>query len=63
MYDQIVQYLGIMGYPTDTNPDSKDSINHLVYANIGPITVDFKRATGHKSIRLLNEKDIVSTDC
>lgn len=63
VYDQIVQYLRVEGYPTETDPDFKEaSINDLVYATISPILDDFIRMTGRESIRLRREKEIVSED-
>lgn len=59
----MLQYLGVMGYPTDTNPDFNGAnISRLVYATINLIVIDFKRVTGRESIRLLSEKELVSID-
>ncbi|KAF8534865.1 hypothetical protein BDD12DRAFT_809008 [Trichophaea hybrida] len=63
VYDNIVEYLAIEGYPTEGDPDFKEaSINHLVYATISLVLGNFIRMTGCKSIQLRSEKEIVSTD-
>lgn len=63
VYDSIVQYLIIEGYPTEGDPDFKEAnIHDLVYAIISPILVSFIRMTGCQSIRLRREKEIISTD-
>lgn len=59
----MIQYLGVMGYPTDTNSDFNGAnIGRLVCATINLIVIDFKRVTGRESIRLLSEKELVSID-
>lgn len=63
VYDQIVQYLRIEGYPTEGDPDFKESnINHLVYATISPILNDYIRQTGRVTVQLQSEKEIIYTD-
>ena len=63
IYDNIVEYLVIEGYPTEGDPDFKEgNVNDLVYGIIGPILGSFIHMTGHKSIQLRREKEIVSTD-
>ena len=63
IYDNIVEYLVIEGYPTEGDPDFKEgNINDLVYGIIGPILGSFIHMTGRKSIQLRREKEIVSTD-
>lgn len=63
VYDQIVQYLAIEGYPTEANPYFKESsISDLVYSIIGPIIFHIILKTGRDSIQLLREKEIVSRD-
>ncbi|KAF8532805.1 hypothetical protein BDD12DRAFT_809643 [Trichophaea hybrida] len=63
VYDNIVEYLAIEGYPTEGDPDFKEaSINHLVYATISPVLGNFIRMTRRNSIQLRSEKEIVSTD-
>ncbi|KAI5839539.1 hypothetical protein DFP73DRAFT_587459 [Morchella snyderi] len=62
VYDAIVDYLEMEGYPTEANPDFKEAnISDLVLYIIGPILTDFRRTTGRK-IRLAREKEIASTD-
>ncbi|KAH8148459.1 uncharacterized protein LAJ45_07562 [Morchella importuna] len=62
VYDGIVEHLEIEGYPTEANPDFKEAnISDLVYITLHPILFDFKRKTG-RTVRLLREKEIVSTD-
>lgn len=58
VYDAIVDYLEVEGYPTEANPDFKED---LVLYTIVPILTDFRRMIGRK-IRLAREKEIVSTD-
>ncbi|KAF8457122.1 hypothetical protein BGX38DRAFT_1159115 [Terfezia claveryi] len=63
VYDQIMQYLEIEGYPTEAEADFKEAnINDLVYATISPILRDFIRGTGQKGIQLRREKEIVGVD-
>lgn len=63
VYDSIVQYLIIEGYPTEGDPDLKEAnIHDLVYAIISPVLVSFIRMTGRQSIQLRREKEIISTD-
>ncbi|KAF8434035.1 hypothetical protein BGX38DRAFT_179554 [Terfezia claveryi] len=61
VYDAIVQYLDIEGYP-ELNPDFNEAnISDLVLYTIGPIISSVKRFTG-RNILLRREKEIVSTD-
>lgn len=47
VYDAIVDYLEIEGYPTEANLDFKEAnISDLVFYIIGPILTDFRRMTG-----------------
>ena len=63
VYDQILQYLEIEGYPTEAETDFKEaSINDLVFSTISPILRDFIRRTGRKGIQLRRVKQIVATD-
>lgn len=62
VYDRIVEYLEIEGYPTEASADFKEAnVSDLVLYTIGPILSDFIRKTGRK-IRLEREKEIISTD-
>ncbi|KAF8534429.1 hypothetical protein BDD12DRAFT_809376 [Trichophaea hybrida] len=62
VYDRIVEYLEIEGYPTEASADFKEAkVSDLVLYIIGPILSDFWRKTGRK-IRLEREKEIISTD-
>src|SRR5690606_38334948 len=64
VYDQIIQYLAIEGYPTEANSYfTESSISDLVYSIIGPIIIFyFIRKTGRDSIQLVRDKEIISTD-
>ncbi|KAF8455234.1 hypothetical protein BDZ91DRAFT_746777 [Kalaharituber pfeilii] len=47
VYDLIVYYLFVEGYPQEDNRDFKESnVNNLVYVTISPVVADFKRKTG-----------------
>lgn len=62
MFDAIVQYLEMEGYPTESNADfNETSVSDLVLYTIGPILSGVRRYTG-RNIRLRREKEIVSTD-
>ena len=53
VYDNIVEYLVIEGYPTEGDPDFEEgNVNDLVYGIISPILGSFIRMTGRKSIQL-----------
>lgn len=44
VYNQIVRYLDIEGYPTEADAELKEAnISDLVYAIINPILFDFRR--------------------
>jgi len=60
VYNQIVQFLVIEGYPSEENPDF--NINDLVYATISPVIFDFIGKTGRNGMQLLREKEIISVD-
>jgi len=63
VYDHILEYIQILGYPTEADPEFKESnVNHLVYASISPILRNFIRTTGRGSIHLRTEKEIISVD-
>ncbi|KAI5803265.1 hypothetical protein DFH27DRAFT_44381 [Peziza echinospora] len=63
VYEQLVRHLEVEGFPTEADPDFKESnINHLVYATISPILQNFIRKTGRKTLRLRSEKELVSPD-
>ncbi|KAL7270976.1 hypothetical protein RUND412_006303 [Rhizina undulata] len=63
VYDEIVQYLTIEGYPVEADSYfTQFNISDLIYAIISPILCHFIRKTGRKSLQLLREKEIVSTD-
>lgn len=62
VYRNIVDYLEIEGYPTQSRTDFKEAnISDLVYATISPIISDFRRKT-KRNLRLQREKEIVSVD-
>lgn len=63
IYDNVVDYVLIEGYPTEGDPDFKEgNINDLVYSIINPIVASFIRMTGRTSIQLRREKEIISVD-
>ncbi|KAF8475916.1 hypothetical protein BDZ91DRAFT_710578, partial [Kalaharituber pfeilii] len=69
VYDQIVQYLLVEGFPNRqgfpieaSSAFKESSINHLVYATISPILADFIRITGHDTMRLWSEKELIARD-
>ena len=62
IYDGLVGYLEIEGYPTEADPDFKEpNINDLVLFTIYPILRFFKHDTA-RNLRLRREKEIVSVD-
>ena len=63
IYDNLVDYLVVEGYPTEGDSDFKEgNVNDLVYGIIGPVLASFIRITGRKSIQLWREKEIISVD-
>jgi len=61
VYDRIVEYIIIEGYPTEASWDFKETnVSDLVLYTIGPILAGV-RNTG-RSIRLRREREIVSVD-
>ncbi|KAI5839543.1 hypothetical protein DFP73DRAFT_561266 [Morchella snyderi] len=63
VYDRILECLANEGYPTEASADFKEAnVSDFVYAIIGPILFDFGRKTGRKRLRLVREKEIISTD-
>ncbi|KAI5844493.1 hypothetical protein DFP73DRAFT_549515 [Morchella snyderi] len=63
VYNRILEYLIMEGYPTEANTYFKETnVNDLVLYTIGPIITDFILKTGRDSIQLLREKEIVSKD-
>ena len=63
VYDQILQYLEIEGYPTEAAEEFKvASINDLVFSTISPILRHFIRRTQRKDVQLRRGKEIVATD-
>ena len=62
VYDRILEYLEIEGYPTEASVNFKEAnVSGLVLDIIGPILWEFGGNTGRK-IRLEREKEIISTD-
>ena len=62
VYDQIMQYLHVEGYPEDSDPDFREAnISDLVYGIIGP-TIQYVRKKTKCMIRLARGKEIVSVD-
>jgi hypothetical protein len=62
VYNQIVQFLGCEGYPTESDEDFKEAnINDLVFSILAPIVADFRERTG-RNIYLRREKQITALD-
>ncbi|KAF8436077.1 hypothetical protein BGX38DRAFT_1274694 [Terfezia claveryi] len=62
VYDRLVEYLDIEGYPTEASVDFKEAkVRDLFYSTLGPILARFKYNTG-RDIHLEREKDIISVD-
>jgi len=62
IYDGLVGYIEIEGYPSEADPDLKEAnINDLVLFTIYPILRLFKHDTA-RNLRLRGEKEIVSVD-
>ncbi|KAG0133658.1 hypothetical protein HOY82DRAFT_604034 [Tuber indicum] len=62
VYENLVGYLEIQGYPTEANADFKEvDVNDLILFIIYPILRCFKRSTG-RNIYLSREKEIVAAD-
>ncbi|KAF8418620.1 hypothetical protein EV426DRAFT_618912 [Tirmania nivea] len=60
VYDRLVEYLDIEGYPTEASADFKEAkVSDLIYSTLAPILARFKHNTG-RDIRLEREKDIIS---
>ena len=60
VYDQILDYLYVEGYPTMANPDfTEANVHDLVYAIITPIIRELRHKTG-RNIRLARKKEIIS---
>lgn len=56
VYDRLVEYLEIEGYPTEAN------VTDLVLYIIGPIISDFRRSKKGRDILLQREKEIIAKD-
>lgn len=62
VYERIVEYLDVEGYPTMASDDFKEiNINDLVYTVLAPVISNYKSSTS-KPMRLLRKKEIVSVD-
>ncbi|PUU82118.1 pyridoxal phosphate-dependent transferase [Tuber borchii] len=62
VYEGLVAYMDVGGYPTEANPDFKEAnINDIVTFTIYPILCLFKHETTRK-LQLSREKEITSTD-
>ena len=62
VYENIVDYLIVDGYPEDNLNFKENNVNDLVYATITPVIATFIRKTGRTTIQLSREKVIVSGD-
>jgi len=62
IYNNIVDYIGFEGYPSESTADfSEGNINDLIYTIIGPVLSCVRREIG-RDLRLRREKEIVSID-
>ena len=62
VYDRILDYLDVEGYPTMASPDfTEANVYDLVYAIITPIIRELRHKTG-RNIRLARKKEIISKD-
>ncbi|KAF8418383.1 hypothetical protein EV426DRAFT_318548 [Tirmania nivea] len=62
VYKQIERYIEVEAPSLDLPNLMEAYANDLVYSIISPIIYEFKRKTGRKKVRLLREKQIISTD-
>ena len=63
IYDNLVDYLLVAGYPTEGDPDFKGgNVNDLVYGIIDPVLASFILMAGRTSIQLRRRKEIISVD-
>jgi len=61
VYDQILQYIDIEGYPTEADPDFKEAnMSDLVFSTIGPVLRSVRKMG--RDIRLTREKEITSVE-
>jgi hypothetical protein len=61
VYEQILQYLAIEGYPTEANPDFNEAnVSDLVFSTIGPVLYFVQKM--RRDIRLTREKEITLVD-
>jgi len=59
VYEQILQYLAIEGYPTEANPDFREAnVSDLVFSTIVPVLYSVQKMG--RGIRLTREKEITS---
>ena len=63
VYKQILRYLTIEGYPTESSANFKEqNVSDLVLLIIGPILEEFIYRTARNKVKLVREKKIVSED-
>ncbi|KAA8898470.1 hypothetical protein FN846DRAFT_910065 [Sphaerosporella brunnea] len=61
VYNQIVEYLVVEGYPTEANPDIKEAnVSDLVLHILSPIIFDFMRKAGRHGVQLSREREIIA---
>ncbi|KAF8472484.1 hypothetical protein BDZ91DRAFT_790371 [Kalaharituber pfeilii] len=61
VYDRILEYIEIEGYPTEGVLDFKESnINHLIYSIISPIIRNFRTLTRRLNIQFRSENEVLS---
>ncbi|KAI5780243.1 hypothetical protein DFH27DRAFT_361544 [Peziza echinospora] len=62
IYERLLEVIEGEGYPTEANAEFKvPNVNDLVFTIVLPMVTDVRRKTG-RSLRLVREKEIVSTD-
>jgi hypothetical protein len=61
VYKGIQQCLCTEGYPNAASDFNEANINDLVYPIVSPVLGDFSFLTGHETMTLLCEKNIIST--
>jgi len=62
VYERILEYLQVEGYPSELNDDFTESnVNDLVYTVVVPIISAFRQKTHHQ-LRLKREKQIIAAD-
>jgi len=62
IYERLLEVIEGEGYPTEANAEFKEpNVNDLVFTIVLPMVTDVRRKTG-RNLRLVREKEMVSTD-